>query len=119
MPRNQIWGQTTVRVDGERFTTAGDSSLDVGGKMRDAVEADNEAGFFTEKTKESRCEFNILVNEDVSLAVINGWDDIVLNFEADTGQTYVITNGYVAETVSISDGKAKLIVQGPPAQEIR
>lgn len=115
----QIWGETTIRVDGVRYSTDGTSTLDIGGKMREAVEADNEAGFYSQKTKPARVEFSILVNGDISLVTLGAWCDAQVTFEADSGQTYIITPAYTVDTISVSDGKAKVIMEGPPAQEIR
>ena len=46
------------------------------------------------------------------------WDDVTASIECDTGQSYVINHGYVAEILSISEGKANLVIQGEPAVEV-
>ena len=115
---NKVWGQTRVKVNGRLFDTEGKSSLVVGGTMRENVEADFVAGHFTEKTMPSKASFTILLVAGVSLTEIQGWDDITLTFEADTGRTYVVNHGFTSNEVSASEGKAQVEVSGPPAEEL-
>ena len=62
----------------------------------------------------------LAVKAGTSLAEIGRWSDITATFEADTGQTWVISNGWVTEppTVTDNDGKAKIVIEGPPAEEM-
>jgi hypothetical protein len=115
---NKLWGQTRIKVNGQVFDTEGKSSLVVGGIMRENVEADFVAGKFTEKTIPSKCSFSILVAARVSLTEIQGWEDVTVTFEADTGQTYVINHGFTSNEVSASEGKAQVEISGPPAEEL-
>lgn len=116
--QNKVWGQTKIRVDGLELDTEGKSSLELGGIKRDEVEADNRAGFFSESTKSSKIECNVLVTAGVSLAFLASINDATATMEADTGQTYVINHAYSAEVISVSEGKAKLVLMGPPAEEM-
>ena len=114
---NMLWGQTTITIDGAQLLTEGKSSIEVGGIVRSAVEADNQAGFFTEKTVPSKVECTVLVAAGTSIAALQAIDNATIVFECDTGQTYVVNNAWVADAINASEGKAKLTLQGPPADE--
>ncbi|MFN3748201.1 MAG: phage tail tube protein [Sphingorhabdus sp.] len=116
--KKQVWGESIIRVNGNQYQTEGKSTLEMGGKKREHVSADHTAGHFMQTTEPSKLTTAILVTADVSLAEINGWDDITASIEADTGQSYVINHAYVAEILSISEGKANLVIQGEPAVEV-
>ncbi len=116
--KNKVWGQTRIRVSGMQLDTEGKSTLELGGTQREAVMADHKAGFFSESTQPSKLTCMVLVTPGVRLDEMRKWDDVTATMEADTGQTYVINHGYTADIVSVSEGKATLVIQGPPAEEI-
>lgn len=115
---NKVWGQARVRINGREYTTEPKASLELGGIARDSVEADFRAGLFTEKSVPSKLECSIIVNPGLSVAELNNIDDATVTFEGDTGQTYVIGHAYNSEAVAINDGKVKLVLMGPPAEEV-
>ena len=114
----KVWGQSRIKVDGRVYETEGKSSLVMGGTVREHQEADFEAGHFSEKTAPSKLECSVLITSGVSLAELQAIEDATVTLEADTGQTYVIRHAYVADEVSAGEGKAKLVFQGPPAEEM-
>jgi hypothetical protein len=116
--KNKVWGQSRIKVGGVTFETEGKSSLEPGGPEREEQEADFTAGFFSEKTSGAKLECSVLLTAGVSLVSLQAIDDATVTMEADTGQTYVIPHAYVAGKVSASEGKAKLVFQGPPAEEM-
>jgi Phage tail tube protein len=116
--RNKVWGQTKIRVNGTIYDTEGRSSLEIGGTKREAVSADHKAGHFMESTEPSKLTCSLLVTAGISLTELQKLDDVVATMEADTGQTYVINHAYVADILSVSEGKASLVIQGPPAEEL-
>lgn len=115
---NKVWGQSRIKTDGAVIDTEGKSSLEPGGTVRTEQEADFKAGMFSESTGSSKLECNVLMTAGVSLAALQAIDDATVTMEADTGQTYVIRHAYTSEKVSVSEGKAKLILVGPPAEEM-
>lgn len=115
---NQVWGESVIRVNGARYDTEGKSSLEMGGPKREHVPADFKAGHFMQTTEPSKLETSVLATAGVSIAEMRAWDDVTVTMEADTGQSYVINHGYVAEVLSVSEGKIKLVIQGPPAEEV-
>ncbi len=115
----KVWGQTRIRANGQQMDCEGKSTLEMGGVVRSAVAADHKAGFFSESTESSKITCMVLVTPGVSIDEMRRWDDITATFECDTGQTFVVNHGYVADNISISEGKATLVIQGPPAEEIK
>lgn len=117
---NQVVGQARIKVDGDTLDTDGESTLELGGPIREAQRGDYQAGAFSEKTAESKLTTKILVKRGTSLTALSAIDNATVTFQADTGQTFIIRNAYVAEVISLStsDGKADLVFQGPPAEEL-
>jgi hypothetical protein len=117
---NRVLGQARIKYDGTTLDTDGEATLDIGGTTREAVTGDYEAGAFREATAPSKLECSILLKSGVRLTDLRRIDNATVTFEADTGQTYIIRNAYVAEAITLSgsDGKAKLVFQGPPAEEL-
>lgn len=114
---NKVMGQARIRANGQELTTEPKATLELGGIARDSVEADGRAGYFTEKTVPSKLECSVIVTPGLSISALN-FDDATVTFEGDTGQTFVIGHAYSSEPPSINDGKAKLVIMGPPAEEV-
>jgi len=116
---NQIVGQVKVKVDGTSYPTSGESTLDIGGTVRESVVGDYEAGAFKESTAPSKLETTILLKSGVSLSDLRKIDNATCTLETDTGAVWIIRNAYVADAISFGqDGKAKVVFQGPPAEEM-
>lgn len=115
---NKVWGQARVRINGQEYATEPKSSLVLGGRARDRVEADNRAGLFTEKDVPSELEASIIVTQGMSLEPLRNIDDATVTFEGDTGQTYVVGHMVNMDALKIEDGKAKIKLEGPPAEEV-
>ncbi len=116
---NKVVGQCRVKVDGANYPTDGASTMEIGGTVREAVTGDFNAGSFKEMTVPSKVEVNLLLKKSVSLAALRDIDNATLTVETDTGTTFIVRNAYVADVISwTQDGKAKVVFQGPPAEEV-
>lgn len=116
---NRVVGQMKIKIDGASYPTSGEATLDIGGAVREPVPGDYEAGAFKEMTKESKLEVTLLYKSNVSLASLRSIDNATVTAELDTGKTWIIRNAYCADAISFGqDGKAKVIFQGPPAEEV-
>lgn len=117
--RNQVLGQVTIEIDGERMPTSGESSLQIGGPQRENVPGDFDAGGFMEKTVPSRCVVSLLHRDGVSIASMRSIDNATLIMKADTGKTWVVRGAYFCEAGDIGqDGKASVTFEGQPAEEL-
>ncbi len=115
----KLFGRATIRLDGAVIKTAPGSTLELGGVERTPRPGDNDADGFTEALVPAKIDCGVQLREGVSLAALHAIVDATIVFEADTGQTYVISHGYSAMPPSLgSDGVAKCVFQGPPAEEI-
>jgi len=116
---NRVVGQVTIRVDGQQFATSGEATLEIGGPSREPVAGDYEAGAFKEATAPSKLDASLLLKGGVSLANLRAVDNATVTLETDTGTTWIVRNAYCADVISFGqDGKAKVVFQGPPAEEV-
>jgi len=118
--QNRVVGQCRIKVDGDILETDGQSTLEIGGAKREPVMGDYQAGSFRESTEPAKLEVSILLKAGTSLSAIRSIDNATCTIETDTGQTWIVRNAYCAEVISFasSEGKAKIVFQGPPAEEL-
>ncbi len=117
--RNQVMGQVTIEIDGERMPTSGESTLQIGGPQRENVPGDFDAGGFMEKTVPSRCVVSLLHRARVSIASMRAIDNATLIMKADTGKTWVVRGAYFVDAGDIGqDGKVSVTFEGQPAEEL-
>lgn len=121
MAKNRVVGQARVTVSSlGLLDTDGQTTIEIGGPKRDAVQGDYQAGSWRETTEPSKIECSILVKENTSLSAVRAVEDDTITVEFDTGQTFIVRNGYSSEVPSVAtnDGKAKIVFGGPPAEEM-
>lgn len=119
--KNRVVGQCKVTANGKLFETDGSTTMDLGGPKREPVQGDHQAGAFRETTEPSKTDLTILLKADTSLKDIQDMDNVTLVNRLDIGTTYQVSSAYCAEVISFStsDGKAKVVMMGPPAEEVR
>ena len=116
---NQVAGQARVKIDGTQYSTAGETTLDIGGITREPVPGDFEAGGFKEMTAPAKLEATLLYKGGLGISGLRAINNATVTIEFDTGQTWIVRNGYCADAISISqDGKVKVTFGGPPAEEL-
>lgn len=119
---NQVIGKATVTIDGVKYDTAGDTVLDPGGPNRTPVEGDYEEGAFQEgPTKPSKLEFNALTKDSFSATAFGLIKDATVSIDFDNGKSFIVRKAYSEgrPAMGTSDGKAKCVVYGKAAQEVR
>lgn len=117
--KNRVVGQVRIRADGQLLPTAGEASMTIGGPARESVAGDYDAGSFKETTAPARCEVTLLYKAGVSLAAIRAIDDATITLETDHGKTWIMRNAWCADAPSFGqDGKAQVVFEGPPAEEM-
>lgn len=117
---NRVMGKAQIKANGSLLETHPGASLDIGGPTRATVSGANAIHGYQETVAPSKLECEISVKEGTSLVAIRNWSDVTFTFEADTGQTWVVSNGWstTPPTATDNDGKAKIVIEGPPAEEI-
>ncbi|QQQ19670.1 phage tail tube protein [Brevundimonas vitis] len=115
------FGRATIRVNGTTLDTEKGSTLDPGGTKREPRPGSNTTSGFTEELVPAKIEATILFGEGDSLTDLNALINATVLFETDTGQTYIVRDAYCAEPVTLTEGegKAKLVLMGSAAEEMR
>lgn len=114
-------GIVKIKKDGKVLASKPGASIDPGGPVRTAVETD-QPGHWSESRRPSKIECELVVSKGFSIDDLRNADDFTAVFEADTDQTWVVNHAYVTEPPVITGGNnggAKLIIEGPPAQEMK
>jgi hypothetical protein len=117
---NRVQGRFLIKANGQMLETLPGASLDIGGVGRKTMVGANAVLGFSEEIRQSKVECEIAVKAQTSLAEIGRWSDITVTVESDTGQTWVVSHGWVIDppTTTDNDGKAKVTIEGPPAEEM-
>ena len=119
---NRVTGRARVRIDGQLLETAGDTTLDPGGVMRESVPGDYESGAFRQgEPKPAKLDVSILSKASFSPTAFAAIENATVSVEFDTGQSFIIRNAWSegAPTMQTSDGKAKGVIYGKAAEEVK
>ena len=117
----QRFGMAYITVDGLRLATMPGAKLDLGGVDRTTVVGDNAVLGFTEAPKPAMLECEISLGAGMSLQALRTLAGATVTFECDTGQTYVVREGYTTTSLALTSGdggKVALQMAGPPAEEM-
>lgn len=110
-----------IKVDGLLLATMPGAKIDIGGAARSPVLGDNQVHGFSETLKPATLECEISLGQGMSLEQLRNMKDATVTYEADTGQTWVIREAFVTETLNITageGGKVGLKMAGQPAEEM-
>lgn len=110
-----------IKVDGLLLATMPGAKIDIGGKARASVVGASEIHGYGETIKPSTLECEISLGQGMSLEGLRNITAATVTYEADTGQTWVIRDAFVSETLNITagdGGKVALKFEGQPAEEM-
>ena len=79
---NRVAGQARVKIDGVSYPTAGETSLEIGGKSREAVPGDYDTSSFKESEVPSKIEVTVLYKSSVDLAALRSIDNAFRSYSA-------------------------------------
>jgi hypothetical protein len=113
---NKVWGRTTIKIDGQEYDMEGKSSLKMGGTKRNAVQADNRTGLFSEELIDAELECSAIVTGG---GIVPDFDDATVLFVTDVGLSYMINHAYRADPSELSDGKDKIMIRGAKAELVQ
>jgi hypothetical protein len=113
---NKVWGRTTIIFDGVEYDMEGKSTLKMGGTKRNAVQADNRTGLFSEELTDAELDCSALVTGG---GMVPDFSDATVLFVTDAGFTYMIAHAYRADPAELSDGKDKIMVRGAKAELVQ
>lgn len=110
-----------IKVDGMLLATMPSPTVDLGGVERTPVVGNNAVHGYSETPKPAMLECDISLGQGMGLAQMQNITGATVTYEADTGQTYVIRDAFVTETLKVTggaDGKVSLRFAGQPAEEL-
>lgn len=118
----QTLGIAIVKVDGQALRSEPGASIDIGGFARTEVMGDQPGDVgYAQKNAPSQVDCVLMMDSSTSLAAIAGWSDVTVQFDADTGQSYVVNHAFLSNTPKATagqGGKVQLTFKGPPAREV-
>jgi hypothetical protein len=110
-----------IKVDGTLLATMPGAKIDLGGQVRTSVVGDNRVHGHSSTLKPGMLECEISLSQGYSLDQLRNITNATVTYEADTGQTYVIREAFVTETLNVTageGGKVALKFEGQPAEEM-
>lgn len=98
----QYQGKAIVRVNGQEYPTLTGATFTPSGEKREAVTGARVYGYkSTPKAATLECKFP--ARGDLSVDMINGWSDVTIEFEADSGETHMMVNAWSDGEESLTD----------------
>jgi hypothetical protein len=116
----QVFGKAFISANGKRLRSMAGAKLDLGGFERQVVKGSAQVHGHSETVKEATVECEIALARGDKLEDIRNLTDATITFECDSGQTYVIRDAFLTDTLSMSEGEGgKIPVKfaGQPAEE--
>lgn len=114
----QIFGKAWISVDGKVLPTAKGAKINMGGQEREP-KVGNEMLGFSETTKESTvtCTVPLRRGED-TLEILKDTINATINFETDTGHSYLVRNAFLSNTLEAEAGSdgVECVFIGNPAE---
>lgn len=110
-----------IKADGAMLQTLPGAKLDLGGRERTPVMGSGSIHGYSETTKPAVLTCEVSLMQGTSLSALRDITNATVTYEADTGQTYVVRNAFVAKTLTVTEGeggKVTLEFQGEPAEEM-
>ena len=117
----QLVGRAYIRVDGELWRSLAGAKIDVGGIVTASV-VGNEVHGYTESIKPAMVECEVPFAKGESIEKYRNLKDVVVTFELDTGQSYLVRDAHQIDPPVITDGdggKIPMKFEGQPAEEVQ
>lgn len=98
-----IFGEATLRCNGEEWKTVGTAKFFPGGSSRTTHTGGGKVRGKSEKFVPPHIECQFAVDEDVDVIEINEITDGTITFEGNNGVSYMITGASLDEPIGFSD----------------
>lgn len=118
---NQKLGRVIIKVDGDVIESFPGAEISIGGIVRKDKENANHPGHFSVSKKGGSVKAQFDIGPSTSLRAFEAMDNVTINCELDTGQTYVGAHYYCAEVPDFKDGddsKIEVEFRGPEMEEM-
>lgn len=103
----KVFGRAFVRADGKALSTMPGAKLNPGGVERTPITLESGEVRYTEKMVHAEIEVDIAIGADTDIVALNKIESATITFEADTGQRYIMRNGFVTGPVNLAAGEGK------------
>lgn len=115
----QVTGVVFVKIDGVLVRSNEGAKLNLGGKERAARVGHSVYGY-SEKVVPSQLEFTLSHVGGDDLIGIQHKVDSTIEFQTDTGDTYMVANAFCVNPAELSGGEGQVpfVFQGDPAEKI-
>lgn len=115
----KVLGRAFVRYDGKALPTLPGAKLNPGGKERTPITLENGSVVYTEKLTHAEIEVEVAFGKDTDILALNKITEATITFECDTGQRFIMRNGFCTGPVNLSagDGKGSLKFAGEAVEQ--
>lgn len=101
----KITGRVTIKVNGKTLLSKRGATLDYGGVKRTPVVGSNQVNGYTEEIMAPMVNCTVSHTADTSLAELANYVDETLNFETDSGRTYVLSQAFLTDPPKLSENE--------------
>jgi len=116
----QLTGRVTITINGTAIESNKGAKLDPGGVTR-ASQTSDQAVNYSESLRPAMIEAEFPWTAESSLTELNDISDATFQFQADTGKSWVINNGFRTgelKATSGDNGNIPVTLEGDPATEV-
>ncbi|MCS1359597.1 phage tail tube protein [Escherichia coli] len=117
MAGNQRQGVAFIRVNGMELETMEGASFTPSGTTREEVTGSRVYGW-KGKPRAAKLECKIPGGGDIGLDEIIGWENITAEFQADTGETWMMANAWQADEPKNDGGEISLVLMAKQSKRI-
>lgn len=101
-----ITGKATIRWDGNVLATENGATLNPGGVNRTG-ERHGGKSYYKEDEVNPSLECNVIHDKDTDIIALSGITGATIEFETDTGLTYILRQAFTTEPVVVDTGTGK------------
>ena len=113
----KITGLVYINIGGRRQRSEKDATLEVGGKVGEAVmSANGYEGHATKEIAPAKISATFIHTGNDDVTALQNLRDTPVTFETDSGQTYLIANAGTEGSVKLKGGKIDVEITGTPAE---
>lgn len=103
----KVLGRAFVRENGKALPTLPGAKLNPGGVERTPITLEDGTVVYTEKMVHAEIEVEVAINGESDIIAMNKVTEATITFEADTGQRFIMRNGFNTGPVNLSAGEGK------------
>jgi len=102
----KLTGKATIRTDGNVLATENGATLNVGGIQRQG-ERHGGRSYYKEEEANPSMECMVLHGKDTDIIALSDITGATVEFETDTGQTFILRGAFTTESMALDTGTGK------------